>query len=119
MNRVTGSFGETADYLFQTTPVLSGPPRLGSGNEPERTAEIEPTALPLLGVLLEKKKWIVAWALGTASPFSRPSLLYPNRQYVRRVSSLQHILGHVCRFIVQERVKEHSPQEGSSMFFIF
>lgn len=55
MNRVTGSFGETADYLFQTTPVLSGPPRLGSGNEPERTAEIEPTALPLLGVLLEKK----------------------------------------------------------------
>ena len=54
MNRVIGSFGETGEYLFQTTPVLSGPPRLGSGNEPERTAEIETTALPLLGVLLGK-----------------------------------------------------------------
>lgn len=66
MNRITGSFGETADYLFQTTPVLSRPPRLGSGNEPERTAEIEPTALPLLGVLLEKKVCRVGSGYGIA-----------------------------------------------------
>ena len=61
----------------------------------------------------------VAWALGTGSTFSRPSLLHPNRQDGRRVSSLQHILGHVCRFNVQERIKEHSPQEGSSMLLIY
>ena len=35
--------------------------------------------------------------------FSSQSPL-PNRQDGRRVSSLQHILGHVCRFIVQERI---------------
>ena len=79
--------------------------------EARETAEIEP--------IQDQFSMICAWALGTGSTFSRPSLLYPNRQDGRRVSSLQHILGHVCRFIVQERIKEHSPQEGSSMLLIY
>ena len=80
------------------------------------TAEIEPIQDPAGGGGVKKR---AAWALGTGSTFSRPSLLYLNRQDGRRVSSLQHILGHVCRFIVQERIKEHSPQEESSMLLIY
>ena len=82
------------------------------------TAEVEPIQDQFSRICGEVKKR-AAWALGTGSTFSRPSLLYLNRQDGRRVSSLQHILGHVCRFIVQERIKEHSPQEWSSMLLIY
>ena len=86
--------------------------------EARETAEIEPIQ-DQFSRICGGGGMRVAWALGTGSTFSRPSLLHPNRQDGRRVSSLQHILGHVCRFNVQERIKEHSPQEGSSMLLIY